>query len=190
MEGKIYTHRQWFGQHCRAAFGSQREQPATLERHTDVILDFAWRPNREDSTEIELVTWSRDRTLRVWKIDDTMLKLCEPSPDEDEEGDSSRYEPELSELRALTPPEFMHTLQPRPMTAASLPIAATLEPGLGANALPMARSPSFGGVYARREETHIARSLTDQPTCSLQHEFSLLNTNMPHVDVDMLCSLR
>ncbi|XP_030555484.1 GATOR complex protein WDR59 [Drosophila novamexicana] len=156
--------------------------------HTDVILDFAWRPNHENFTEIELVTWSRDRTLRVWKIDDTMLKLCEPSPDEDEEGDSPRYETELNELRALTPPEFMHTLQPRPMIAASLPIAATLEPGT--INLPMARSPSFGGVYARREETHIARSLTDQPTCSLQHEFSLLNTNMPHVDVDMLCAIK
>ncbi|EDW11288.1 GATOR complex protein Wdr59 [Drosophila mojavensis] len=152
--------------------------------HTDVILDFAWRPNRENFTEIELVTWSRDRTLRVWKIDDNMLKLCEPSPDEDEEVEraSPRYENELSDLST----EFMM----RPMTAAgSLPITtATLQ--VGTNTLPMARSPSFGGVYARREETHIARSLTDQPTCSLQHEFSLLNTNMPHVDVDMLCAIK
>lgn len=156
--------------------------------HTDVILDFAWRPNRENTTEIELVTWSRDRTLRVWKIDDTMLKLCEPSADEDEESESPRYESELSELRALTPPEYLHTLHPRPMAAASLPIVATLDAGI--NTLPMARSPSFGGVYARREETHIARSLTDQPTCSLHHEFSLLNTNMPHVDVDMLDAIK
>lgn len=137
----------------------------------------------------ELVTWSRDRTLRVWKIDETMLKLCEPSAEKDEETESPRYESELSELRAITPPEFLHNLQPRPMAAASLPIAATLEAG-GANTLPMARSPSFGGVYTRREETHIARSLTDQPTCSLHHEFSLLNTNMPNVDVDMLDAIK
>ncbi|XP_060650843.1 GATOR complex protein Wdr59 [Drosophila nasuta] len=161
--------------------------------HTDVILDFAWRPNRENFNEIELVTWSRDRTLRVWKIDEQMLKLCEPSADEDEESESTpRYESELSELRALTPPEFLHTLHPRPMAAASLPIVATLDAAgaAGGNALPMARSPSFGGVYTRREETHIARSLTDQPTCSLHHEFSLLNTNMPNVDVDMLDAIK
>ncbi|XP_017108827.2 GATOR2 complex protein Wdr59 [Drosophila bipectinata] len=147
--------------------------------HTDVILDFAWRPNRETTTEIELVTWSRDRTLRVWKIDDNMLNLCEPSAEEEE----PRFEPDLSELRAPTPPEFLH---PRStMTAASLPIST----GDGAsNTLPMARSPSFG--YYRREEPHIARSLTDQPTCSLHHEFSLLNTNMPHVEVDMLDAIK
>ncbi|XP_022214670.2 GATOR complex protein Wdr59 [Drosophila obscura] len=149
--------------------------------HTDVILDFAWRPNRENFTEIELVTWSRDRTLRVWKIDDNMLKLCEPSADEEE----PRYEPDLSELRVPTPPEFLH---PRSvMAAGSLPIST----GDGAcNTLPMARSPSFGGGYCRREEPHIARSLTDQPTCSLHHEFSLLNTNMPHVEVDMLDAIK
>ncbi|KAH8412365.1 hypothetical protein KR009_001464 [Drosophila setifemur] len=147
--------------------------------HTDVILDFAWRPNRESSNEIELVTWSRDRTLRVWKIDDNMLKLCEPSAEEEE----ARFEPDLSELRVPTPPEFLH---PRTiMAAASLPIST----GDGAsNTLPMARSPSFG--YCRREEPHIARSLTDQPTCSLHHEFSLLNTNMPHVEVDMLDAIK
>ncbi|KAH8279883.1 hypothetical protein KR054_009472 [Drosophila jambulina] len=148
--------------------------------HTDVILDFAWRPNRESSTEIELVTWSRDRTLRVWKIDDNMLKLCEPAAEEEE----SRFEPDLSELRVPTPPEFLH---PRSlMVAGSLPIST----GDGnCNTLPMARSPSFGG-YCRREEPHIARSLTDQPTCSLHHEFSLLNTNMPHVEVDMLDAIK
>ncbi|XP_017835175.1 GATOR complex protein Wdr59 [Drosophila busckii] len=147
--------------------------------HTDVILDFAWRPNRENFTEIELVTWSRDRTLRVWKIDDNMLKLCEPSAEDEDEGDvSQRYDAELPDLRAVTPPD-LHMLHPRPIAAASLPIAATLEAGT----LPMARSPSFVGGYARREET-IARSLTDQPTCSLHHEFSLLNTNMPHVEVE------
>ncbi|XP_017077374.1 LOW QUALITY PROTEIN: GATOR complex protein Wdr59 [Drosophila eugracilis] len=149
--------------------------------HTDVILDFAWRPNRESSTEIELVTWSRDRTLRVWKIDDNMLKLCEPSAEEEE----TRFEPDLSELRVPTPPEFLH---PRSiLVAASLPIST----GDGAsNTLPMARSPSFGGGYYRREEPHIARSLTDQPTCSLHHEFSLLNTNMPHVEVDTLDAIK
>ncbi|XP_068150301.1 GATOR2 complex protein Wdr59 [Drosophila tropicalis] len=156
--------------------------------HTDVILDFAWRPNRESSTEIELVTWSRDRTLRVFKIDDNMLKLCEPSAEEQVEVTiQPRYDADLRDLRALTPPECFLSPRPPVLAAASLPIST----GDGAcHTLPMARSPNFGAGYCRREEPHIARSLTDQPTCSLHHEFSLLNTNMPHVEVDMLDAIK
>ncbi|XP_030383964.1 GATOR complex protein WDR59 [Scaptodrosophila lebanonensis] len=165
--------------------------------HTDVILDFAWRPNRENFSEIELVTWSRDRTLRVWKIDDTMLKLCEPSADEDEE---TRYD-DVPDLPATTPPEYLCPLPPRngslqaptilqpdlyPRVAASLPIATG-----DMSALPLARSPTTPHYsFPRKDDLHIARSLTDQPTCSLHHEFSLLNTNMPHVEVDILDAIK
>lgn len=32
----------------------------------------------------ELITWSRDQTLRIWKIDEALKKLCEsPLPDDD-----------------------------------------------------------------------------------------------------------
>lgn len=52
--------------------------------HSDVILDFAWRPNRNYNAENELVTWSRDQTLRVWNIDESIQKMCEiETPDEE-----------------------------------------------------------------------------------------------------------
>ncbi|XP_055837371.1 GATOR complex protein Wdr59 isoform X1 [Episyrphus balteatus] len=118
----------------------QTDPVCSFVGHTDVILDFDWRPNHEDSSEIELVTWSRDRTLRVWKIDDTLLKLCEPV--------SSDIEEEVDAMDALQ----------------------------------IARSPV--------KSESIARSLTDQPTCSLHHEFSLFNTNIPHVEVDVLDAIK
>lgn len=75
--------------------------------HSDVILDFSWRPNRhyENSDMVidlfiskillasskfqiikfyskELVTWSRDQTLRIWNVDESIQKMCEPeTPD-------------------------------------------------------------------------------------------------------------
>lgn len=52
--------------------------------HTDVILDFAFRPNRSNLNEMELVTWSRDQTLRVWKIDEKMQRACGKDSDEDD----------------------------------------------------------------------------------------------------------
>ncbi|XP_075151910.1 WD repeat domain 59 [Haematobia irritans] len=171
----------------------QNDPVCSFVGHTDVILDFAWRPNREKQMEIELVTWSRDRTLRVWKIDDKMLKQCEPENDLQE-----NYQ---SESRVETPTKFQpiysssfhkrSEVQAHPV-AVSLPAQAH-EVG---NNIRLSRSPplitmsSRASIHRHREETTVARSLTDQPTCSLHHEFSLLNTNMPHVEVDTLDAIK
>ncbi|KAL5288890.1 WDR59 family protein [Megaselia abdita] len=125
--------------------------------HTDVILDFAWRPNRYTNTELELVTWSRDQTLRLWKIDESLLNCCEPvSPDRDLVDDIGTESPPEDNIRIVCD-DFQSS--------------EVME------AINIARSPVM----------HIepmARSLTDQPTCSLHHEFSLLNTNHPHFQIE------
>ncbi|XP_037051412.1 GATOR complex protein Wdr59 [Bradysia coprophila] len=97
--------------------------------HTDVVLDFAWRPKRnQSSSDMELITWSRDQSVRVWRIDEALQKQCESPQPEDDAFESS-------------------------------------------NRLNVPSKPS-------RNRT--------QPSCSLQHEFSLLNTNIPHIDVEVL----
>ncbi|XP_070574732.1 GATOR2 complex protein WDR59-like [Ptychodera flava] len=48
----------------------------TFVGHSDVVLEFQWRKPHEDSTDHQLVTWSRDHTLRLWKIDPHLQKLC------------------------------------------------------------------------------------------------------------------
>ncbi|XP_044734726.1 GATOR complex protein WDR59 isoform X2 [Chrysoperla carnea] len=55
----------------------------TFVGHTDVVLEFEWRPQRENSTDYQLVTWSKDQSLRVWRIDQSLQKLCGHEPDED-----------------------------------------------------------------------------------------------------------
>lgn len=142
-----------------------------------------------------MVTWSRDRTLRIWKIDDKMLKHCEPDNDSNENYDMSQ------ELRIETPTKFqpIHSssfqktsgFRSQPV-AASLPIEA-LDTLQISQTMVRSRSPpppTRSSTHRRQEETAVARSLTDRPTCSLHHEFSLLNTNMPHIQVDILDAIK
>uniref|UniRef100_A0A1A8MIQ7 WD repeat domain 59 n=1 Tax=Nothobranchius pienaari TaxID=704102 RepID=A0A1A8MIQ7_9TELE len=44
--------------------------------HDDVVLEFQWRPQKEGSKDFQLVTWSRDQTMRIWRVDPQLQKLC------------------------------------------------------------------------------------------------------------------
>ncbi|XP_034038810.1 GATOR complex protein WDR59 isoform X2 [Thalassophryne amazonica] len=44
--------------------------------HDDVVLEFQWRPQKEGSKDYQLVTWSRDQTLRIWRVDPQLQKMC------------------------------------------------------------------------------------------------------------------
>ncbi|KAK6185511.1 hypothetical protein SNE40_007729 [Patella caerulea] len=44
--------------------------------HKDVVLDFQWRKQSPDEVDYQLVTWSRDQSLRIWRIDSALQKLC------------------------------------------------------------------------------------------------------------------
>uniref|UniRef100_A0A3B4GSW8 WD repeat domain 59 n=1 Tax=Pundamilia nyererei TaxID=303518 RepID=A0A3B4GSW8_9CICH len=50
--------------------------------HDDVVLEFQWRPQKE-SKDYQLVTWSRDQTLRIWRVDPQLQKLCVSDVQED-----------------------------------------------------------------------------------------------------------
>lgn len=45
-----------------------------LTGHTDVIVDFDWRA-RPASNDLEIVSWSKDRTLRIWRLDPQLIEL-------------------------------------------------------------------------------------------------------------------
>ncbi|XP_071448176.1 GATOR2 complex protein WDR59 isoform X2 [Hetaerina americana] len=53
----------------------------TISSHSDIVLDFQWRKNREEPTNYELVTWSMDQILGIWRIDPMFQKLCGYEPD-------------------------------------------------------------------------------------------------------------
>ncbi len=89
--------------------------------HSDVVLDFTWRPNRntEVNPDRELLTWSRDQTFRTWKVDEKLQKMC--CDDQDE------------------------------------------------------------GLLLEELQDAKIKAIKKQTSCSLQHEFSLLNSNIPGI---------
>jgi WD40 repeat protein len=58
--------------------------------HKDVILDFAYRNDPyNNSDNIEIFTWSRDQTFRVFKLDKELQKMCIQNSIETENGESA-----------------------------------------------------------------------------------------------------
>lgn len=56
--------------------------------HNDVILDFAYRNDPSGtSKELEIFTWSRDQTFKVFKLDKELQKLCAQETIEPENGE-------------------------------------------------------------------------------------------------------
>ncbi|KAK1232910.1 hypothetical protein PQX77_003923 [Marasmius sp. AFHP31] len=57
------------------------EPVLTFEGHVDVVKEFVWRKGGQNNNEFQLITWSKDRTLRFWPISpDAMQKVfCESS---------------------------------------------------------------------------------------------------------------
>lgn len=113
-----------------------------------------------------------------------MLKLCEPDYDI-----AVEYEPH--EHFAETPTKFqpIHSSSLQQSTLLSFrhhPVASLPTEAIDALQISSSRSPP----PTVQKCDSIARSLTDQPTCSLHHEFSLLNTNIPHVEVDILDAIK
>lgn len=61
-------------------YGMTSEQPVErFEGHDDVVKEFVWRhrggdDRNFDDREFQLVTWSKDRTLRVWPVSREMTE--------------------------------------------------------------------------------------------------------------------
>ncbi|KAF9073093.1 hypothetical protein BDP27DRAFT_1391109 [Rhodocollybia butyracea] len=62
------------------ALESSPEDPSTIEYpvdsfqgHSDVVKEFVWRKGA-NNTAFQLITWSKDRTLRFWPMDSDMMQ--------------------------------------------------------------------------------------------------------------------
>lgn len=47
-----------------------------FEGHTDVVKEFVWRRGGADGNNFQLITWSKDRTLRFWAVDPDVIDVC------------------------------------------------------------------------------------------------------------------
>lgn len=161
----------------------------SFQGHNDVILDFAWRPNRHyDNSDMELITWSRDQTLRVWHVDESIQKMCEPdTPDDDGTLCHLRFQRCLWRTHgfrlAVVGIDLWYYLLSFPESASTdiifegIPIKPRTPVHQKHPSLPL--SPPL--------PHDVVKSF---PSFSLQHEFSILNTNIPHVDVEVLDAVK
>ncbi|KAJ7029772.1 hypothetical protein C8F04DRAFT_1115839 [Mycena alexandri] len=69
------------GEAARWDSGWGGDEPVEVfEGHTDVVKEFVWRRS-EDGTAFQLITWSKDRTLRFWPVEEeTMAKVGHVRP--------------------------------------------------------------------------------------------------------------
>lgn len=63
---------------------SQSTPVCSFVGHSDVILEFC---QSNHSEELEIYTWSRDQTFRVWRLDRELQRLCSQSSIETESGE-------------------------------------------------------------------------------------------------------
>ncbi|XP_055086308.1 GATOR complex protein WDR59 isoform X3 [Periophthalmus magnuspinnatus] len=124
--------------------------------HDDVVLEFQWRPQKEGAKDHQLVTWSRDQTLRIWRVDPQLQRLCVSDVDD------------LMEDLALAPEK---RLSPEPGAPhSSGPLSdSTLD----------ADDPMSSG--SKLDSAAVGAGLPQ----TLQQEFSLVNLQIRNVNVEM-----
>ncbi|KAM8946014.1 GATOR2 complex protein WDR59 [Pelodytes ibericus] len=125
--------------------------------HDDVVLEFQWRKQKEGLKDYQLVTWSRDQTLRMWRVDAQLQRLCA--------NDIMEPVDELIDGLSLIP-EQEKSLQQQEQMSVPLEEEAFSE---------------------ETPPPHIIMGGTEQPGLpqTLQQEFSLINVQIRNVNVEM-----
>ncbi|XP_052233615.1 GATOR complex protein WDR59-like isoform X3 [Dreissena polymorpha] len=44
--------------------------------HMGTVVEYMWRKKKEDEKDYQLVSWSRDQNLKIWKVDSQLQRLC------------------------------------------------------------------------------------------------------------------
>ncbi|KAH8828328.1 vacuolar membrane protein [Flagelloscypha sp. PMI_526] len=92
--------------------------------HTDVVKEFVWRRGGIDSNTFQLITWSKDRTLRFWPIDDEKVGgNIFPGPQRNPDLPIPVLEPTSFSFRAPPPAaQNNRNTEPAVLSALSAPI--------------------------------------------------------------------
>ncbi|XP_077144896.1 GATOR2 complex protein WDR59 isoform X1 [Ranitomeya variabilis] len=125
--------------------------------HDDVVLEFQWRKQKEGLKDYQLVTWSRDQTLRMWRVDAQLQRLCA----------TDLMEPVDELMDGSLMPEQEKSLQPQePITGPSEEEVAFDE-----------ETPSTPIMVGSSEQPGLPQTL--------QQEFSLINVHIRNVNIEM-----
>ncbi|XP_048673036.1 GATOR2 complex protein WDR59 isoform X4 [Caretta caretta] len=140
----------------------------TFVGHDDVVLEFQWRKQKEGSKDYQLVTWSRDQTLRMWRVDSQLQRLCA--------NDILEGVDELIDGIALLPEpdKTLHTQDSEPQQSSGHADEEALKEDFQNDLLVGRKSDLVG-----RKSDQLGLPQT------LQQEFSLINVQIRNVNVEM-----
>lgn len=162
--------------------------------HRDVILDFGWRYIVGERTA-ELVTWSKDHSLFLWRCDSSLLTACGcgTSIDDDDLNEDVLYDDYASGDQA--PGTLMPNETPQATiglesgahrsdygkgipTHASTPRVSYPRELLGTSPRILSSSPSF----VISAQSPVAK--TSSPPNSLERELNMMNIELPNLNID------
>ncbi|XP_053558112.1 GATOR complex protein WDR59 isoform X2 [Bombina bombina] len=126
--------------------------------HDDVVLEFQWRKQKEGLKDYQLVTWSRDQTLRMWRVDAQLQRLCA--------NDIVEPVDDLMDGLSLIP-EQEKSLQPQEQ----IPGPSEEETAF------VEESPPTPIIVGNSEQPGLPQTL--------QQEFSLINVHIRNVNIEM-----
>nr|XP_015223760.1 PREDICTED: WD repeat-containing protein 59 isoform X1 [Lepisosteus oculatus] len=133
--------------------------------HDDVVLEFQWRRQKEGSKDYQLVTWSRDQTLRIWRVDPQLQRLCV--------NDIAEGVEELMEGMTLLP-ESDKALHPQDSEPQHTSGHTTEDEEDQPDGLQSSVTPASAG---KQDQLGLPQTL--------QQEFSLVNLQIRNVNVEM-----
>ncbi|XP_050454486.1 GATOR complex protein WDR59 isoform X2 [Cataglyphis hispanica] len=142
----------------------------TFVGHTDVVLEFQWRHLKLENSEFELVTWSKDQCLRIFKINTFIKKLCSNGID-----DGLSVYSQYSEENNLRTLQSVQELQLN---------ASQSEPEINYITTKV-NEPVVQSETVNLPDNSKKISSPTQPK-SLQQEFSLINMNIPNIEVNAM----
>ncbi|KAM5138755.1 GATOR2 complex protein WDR59 [Mantella aurantiaca] len=125
--------------------------------HDDVVLEFHWRKHKEGQKDYQLVTWSRDQTLRMWRVDAQLQRLCANE-------EMMELVDELMDGMSLMPEQ--KSLQPQEQ------ISVPSEEDVA-----FSEDSSSLAVLGDPEQSSLPQTL--------QQEFSLINVHIRNVNIEM-----
>ncbi|XP_053594553.1 GATOR complex protein WDR59 isoform X1 [Microplitis demolitor] len=141
----------------------------TFVGHTDVVLEFQWRHPKINSNDYELITWSKDQFLRIFKIDTFLKKLCGHDMD-----DASLYA-QYSEDTNLTALQSVQDIQLNDSQNDN-------DLNYSSTKADMQTIPNE--INANSDNDKELPSPTQPKT--LQQEFSLINMNIPNIELNSM----
>ena len=142
--------------------------------HSDVVLDFGWYNG--NGNEYELVTWSKDNSLRIWKVDSTLLTHY------GEDNIAHSYDfasDEINDNQSVSTDSTEGTDSSAPQRPTSLDLSLTKL---------TVEQPK--AVHSSHESDVKKPQTPETPINSLipnlTQEFSLINVNIPNIQIEEL----